>query len=57
MQYLPIYTSWLFSKLLNDDTREIEKLDGICSLTFVVDEFSGLILQTSIFSIIHSRSV
>ena len=56
MQYLPIYTSWLFSKLLNDDTREIEKLDGICSLTFVVDEFSGLILQTSIFSIIHSRS-
>ena len=56
MQYLPIYTSWLSSKLLNDDTREIEKLDGICSLTFVVDEFSGLILQTSIFSIIHSRS-
>ena len=56
MQHLPIYTSCLFSKLLNNDTREIEKLDGVCSLTFVADEFSGLILQTSIFSIIHSRS-
>ena len=56
MQYLPIYTSCLFSELLNDDIREIEKLDGICSFTFVVDEFSRLILQTSIFSIIHSRS-
>ena len=37
--------------LLNDDITEIEKNDGICSLTFVVDEFSGLFLHPSIFSI------
>ena len=41
---------------LNDDIVDIEKLDGICSTTFVVDEFSGLFLQPSIFSIKHSRS-
>ena len=38
--------------LLND----IEKPDVICSLTFAVDEFSGLLLHLSVFSIIHSRS-
>ena len=42
--------------LLNDDIVDIEKLDGICSLTFVVDELSGLFLHPSIFSVIHSRS-
>ena len=42
--------------LLNDDIVDIEKLDGMCSLTFVVDEFSGLFLHPSIFSIKHSRS-
>ena len=42
--------------LLNDDILEIEKPDGICSLTFDVDEFSGLFLHPSIFSIIHLRS-
>ena len=26
-----------------DDIADIEKPDGICSLTFVVDEFPGLI--------------
>ena len=41
---------------LNDDIVDIEKLDGICSTTFVVDEFSGLFLPPSIFSIKHSRS-
>ena len=40
---------------LNDNILDIEKPDGICSLTFVVDEFSGLFLHPSIFSIIHSR--
>ena len=43
--------------LLNDDIVDIEKSDGICSLTFDVDEFSGLFLHPSIFSIKHSRSV
>ena len=28
--------------LLNDDIVDIEKADGICSLTFVVDELLGL---------------
>ena len=42
--------------LLNDDIVDIEKPDGICLLTFVVDEFSGLFLHPSIFSIKHSRS-
>ena len=40
--------------ILNEDI--VEKPDGICSLTFVVDEFSGLLLHLSIFSIMHSRS-
>ena len=42
--------------LLNDDIEDIAKPDGICSLTFVVDEFSGLFLHPSIFSNIYSRS-
>ena len=41
---------------VNDNIVEIEKPDGICSLTFVVDEFSELFLHPSIFSIIHSQS-
>ena len=43
--------------LLNDDTVNIEKPDRICSLTFVVDEFSGLFLHPSIFSVKYSRPV
>ena len=46
---------YLFSMLLNDDIVDIEKPDGVCLLNFVVDEFSGLFLHPSIFSIIHSR--
>ena len=42
--------------LLNDDAVDIEKPYGICSLTFVVNEFSGLYLHPSIFSIKRSRS-
>ena len=45
-----------FLCFLNDDIVDIEKPDGICSPTFVVDEFSGLFLHSSIFSIKHSRS-
>ena len=48
--------SRLFSMLLNEDILDIEKPDGIFSTTFVVDEFSGLCLHPSIFSIKHSRS-
>ena len=40
---------------LNKDIGDIEKLDEICLLNFVVDELSGLFLHPSIFSIIHSR--
>ena len=39
MQYLPLYTSCLFSMLLNEDIVDIEEPDGICLLTFVSDEF------------------
>ena len=41
--------------LLNDDIVDIEKVYGICSLTFVMDEFLGLFLHPAIFSIKHSR--
>ena len=56
IQCLPLYTSCLFSMLLNDDIVDIEKFDGICLPTFVVNEFSGLFLRPSVFSIKHSRS-
>ena len=56
MQSLLPYTSCLFSMLLNEDIVDIEKPHGICSLTFVVDEFSGLFLHPPICFIIHSRS-
>ena len=42
--------------LLNEDIVDLEKPDAICSLTFVVDEFSGLFFHPSILSIIHTRS-
>ena len=42
--------------LLNEDIEEAEKPDGICSLTFVADQFSGFFLHPSIFPIVHSRS-
>ena len=51
IQSLPLYTSCLFPMLLHEDCVGIEKPDGISSLTFVVDEFSGLFLHPSIFSI------
>ena len=56
MQSFPLYTSCLFSILLNEDFVNTERPDGICPLTFAVDEFSGLFLHPSIFSIAHSRS-
>ena len=31
--------------LLNEDTVDIKRPDGICSLTFVVDRFSRLFLH------------
>ena len=42
--------------VLSEDNKDFEKPDGICSLTFVVDELSGLFLHPQTFSIIHSRS-
>ena len=42
--------------LLNEEIVGIEKSDGICSLTFVVDEFLRLFSHMPIFSITHSRS-
>ena len=56
MQSLPMYTSCLFSLLLNDNIVDIEKPDETGSVTFVVDEFSRLFLHPSIFSVKDSRS-
>ena len=49
MQSLPLNTTCLFSMLLNEDIVDIKKPDGLCSLTFVVDEFSGLFLHPTIY--------
>ena len=45
LQSLPLYTPWLFHLLLNEHIVEIGK-PGICLLTFVLDEFSGLIFRS-----------
>ena len=50
-QSLPLYTSGLFSMLLNNDIVDIEKVDGISSFTFVVNYVLRLFLHSSIFSI------
>ena len=42
--------------LLNDEIADIKKLDGICSPTFVMNEFSGFFLHPPIYSIKNSRS-
>ena len=56
MQSLSLYTSCLFSMSLNDDIVDIEKHDEICSLTFVLGDFSVLFLHPSIFTVNDSRS-
>ena len=56
MRSLPLYTSCLNSMLLNDYIVDFKKPDGTCSPTLVVDEFSGLFLQPSIFPIKHATS-
>ena len=53
---LPLHSSCLFPMLLNEDIVDIEEPDGIYLLHFFSDEFSGLFLHPSIFSIIHSKS-
>ena len=40
---------------LNDNTVDIEKPDGIYSVTFVVHDFSEFFLYTTIFFIKDSR--
>ena len=44
-----MYTSCLFSMSLNGYIVHIKKTDGICSPTFVEDDFSGLFLYVLIF--------
>ena len=56
MQSLPLNTSCLFRTPLNDNIVDTEKPDGIYSPTFVADNFSGLFLHPSIFSLKDSRS-
>ena len=52
---LPLYASCLLFILLNDDIVDIEKPDGTCLPTFFVNEFSGLFLHPTIFTVEHSR--
>ena len=49
IQSLPLQIPCLVSMLLKEDIIDIEKPDGICSLTFVMGKFSGLFLHPSIF--------
>ena len=42
--------------LLNGDVADIEKADGVCLLSSVVYEFSGLFLHPLIFSFQNPRS-
>ena len=46
----------LIFMLLNDDIVDTGNPDRICSLTFVVNNFSALFFNRSIFSIKHLRS-
>ena len=55
IQFLILYTSRLFSLYLYKHIMDIEKPHGICSRTLVVDNFWGLFLHPSIFSINDSR--
>ena len=55
MQSLPLHTSGLLSMSLNNNIVDTESPDGICSSTFVVDDFSELLLHPPIFSIKDSR--
>ena len=54
MQFLPPYTSCLFSMVLNVNISDTKKPDGICLPTFVVDKVSELFLYPSVFSIKNS---
>ena len=56
MESLTLHISCLFFVSQNDDITDIKKSDGICSSTFVVDDFSGLFLQPLIFYIKDLRS-
>ena len=54
MQFLPLYTSCLFSMVLNVNISDIKKPNGTSLLTFVVDKVSELFLYPSVFSIKNS---
>ena len=56
IQSLPLNTSCLFSMSMNDDIVGIEKPDKLFSLTFLLDDISGLFLHLSVFPVKNSRS-
>ena len=49
------YTLCLISIPLNYNIIEIEKTDGVCSSSYIVDKFSGLYFHPSIFFIKYTR--
>ena len=50
------YKLCLFSILSNAYIVDIEYTQGICSSIFIVEDFSGLLVHPSIYSIKDSRS-
>ena len=56
MKFFPLHASCLFFMLLNENFVDIERPGEMCSPIFVADEFSGMILHPTIFSVKHSRS-
>ena len=56
MQCSPLYTLCLFSIPSNVHILDIEYSQGMCSPIFIADDFVGLLLYTSIFSIEDSKS-
>ena len=56
MQSLRLCTLCLFSMYLNGNIVDIEKPDGVYLLTFVVNEFLGLSLHPSIFSMRYQKT-
>ena len=56
IESFPRYKVCLFSLLSKAHVVEVEYLQGICSSTFGVEDFSRLFVHPSIFSVRDSRS-
>ena len=55
IQSLPLHTLCLFPILLNKYVADTENPDGICSLTFLIDEFSESFSYPSFMICINNK--